>query len=92
MPVPEKYRRQLIESHAAAEREARRDTRRAWVRVLAEIVVWTVLGLTGIALAWRSGDFQLGWIYWWGGATVWVGGVSVAVLSAYKRGEKRGDW
>lgn len=92
MPLPEKYLRQLIESHEAAERHARRDTRREWARVLGEIVLWTVLGLVGIGLAFHALDIQLGWVYWWAGAVVWAGGVSAAVLTAYRRGEDRGDW
>ena len=92
MPLPEKYRNQLLESHELAERLARRDTRRAWARVLGEIVLWTSLGLVGIALAWHTFDAQLGWVYWWTGAIVWVAGVSAAVITAYLRGEKRGDW
>jgi hypothetical protein len=92
MPLPEKYRQQLIESHEAAERKARRDTLLAWGRVLGEIVLWTLLGLVGIGLAWHTLDIQLGWVYWWSGAIVWVGGVSAAVVTSYRRGEKRGDW
>ena len=92
MPLPEKYLRQQIESHAAAEREARRDSRRAWIRVLGEIALWTLLGLGGFGLAFHTLDFELGMVYWWGGSIVWVAGVTVAVLSAHRRGEERGDW
>jgi hypothetical protein len=92
MPLPEEYQRQLIESYEAADREARRDRWRAWARVLGEIVVWTVLGLVGIGLAFHAVDVQLGWVYWWIGAVVWVAGVSTAVTTAYLRGEERGDW
>jgi hypothetical protein len=31
-------------------------------------------------------------VYWLSGCIVWIGGVSAAVLSAYRRGEERGDW
>jgi hypothetical protein len=92
MPLPGKYLRQQIENRATAEREARRDTRVAWIRVLSEIAAWTLIGLAGIGLAWHSGEFDLGMVYWWAGATVWVGGVSAAVLIAYRRGQERGDW
>lgn len=63
-----------------------------WARVLGEIVAWTLVGLGGIGLAFHALDIQLGWVYWWAGAAVWVAGVSAAVIAAYVRGEDRGDW
>jgi uncharacterized membrane protein len=92
MPLPEKYLRQLAETHAAAEREARKDYWRAWVRVLGEITIWSLVGLFVIGLAFRTLDFGLGMVYWYAGSIVWIAGVSAAVLSAYRRGEERGDW
>lgn len=92
MPLPEKYLRQQIENHAAAEREARRVSRLAWLRVIGELAAWTLAGLTGIGMAWHSTNFGIGMAWWWAGATVWVGGVTTALLTAYRRGEKRGDW
>ena len=92
MPLPEKYIQQLIASHEAAERRARRDTWREWARVVGEIVLWTLVGLVGIAFAFHAVDVQLGWVYWWAGAVLWVAGVSTAVITAYRRGEERGDW
>ena len=92
MPLPEKYYRQLIESHAAAHRAARWDSVLAWVRVLGEITVWTALGMLVTGLAFRTFDVALGRVFWLTGCIVWIGGVSIAVLSAYRRGEDRGDW
>ena len=92
MPLPEKYRRQLAETHAAAEREARKDHWRAWARVLGEIAFWSLLGLFLIGLALHTSGFELGIVYWYAGNIVWVGGVAAAVLSSYRRGEERGDW
>ena len=43
-------------------------------------------------LAFHTFDRQMGVVYWWAGFTVWVGGVILAVLSAYRRGQARGDW
>jgi hypothetical protein len=91
VPLPEKYQRQLMESTAAAERAARWDGLRAMARVLVEIVLWTVLGLGGIFMAFHTFGRDLGMVWWWAGSIVWVGGVSVAVLSAYRRGLERGD-
>jgi hypothetical protein len=92
MPLPEKYRRQQMETAQAAARESRWDGWRALARVVAEIVFWTVLGLGGIGMALHTFDYEIGMIYWWAGSVVWVGGVSAAVLTAHRRGEERGDW
>jgi hypothetical protein len=92
MPLPAKYYRQLIESHAAAHRAARWDSLRAWARVLGEITLWTALGMLITGLAFYTFDVGLGRVYWLSGCIVWIGGVSAAVLSAYRRGEERGDW
>jgi hypothetical protein len=92
MPLPERYQRQLMDTRAAADRESRWDGWLALVRVIAEIVLWTLLGLLGTGMALHTFDVELGRIYWLAGCMVWIGGVSVAVLSAYRRGEERGDW
>ena len=92
MPIPEKYYRQLIESHAAAHRAARWDSLRAWARVIGEITLWTVLGMLITGYAFHVVGVELGHVYWLSGCIVWIGGVSAAVLSAYRRGEDRGDW
>jgi hypothetical protein len=92
LPIPEKYYKQLIASHAAAERASRRDSWRALARVVGEITLWTVLGMLLTGLAFHTYDIQLGQTYWLIGCIVWIGGVATAVLSAYRRGEERGDW
>ena len=81
-----------MEARAAADREARWDGWLALGRVMGEIVLWTLLGLLGVGMALHTFDVELGRIYWLLGCLVWIGGVSVAVLSAYRRGEERGDW
>ena len=92
MPLPENYRRQLMETHRLAEHASRWDGWLALARVVGEILLWTTLGLLGIGMALHTFDVELGRIYWMAGCILWIGGVSVAVLSAYRRGEKRGDW
>ena len=92
MPLPEQYRRQLMESHAAAERESRWDVPLSLARVIGEIGLWTLLGMFCIVMALHTLGFELGRVYWLVGCIVWIGGVSGAVLSAYRRGEERGDW
>ena len=90
--MPRKYLLEQMENRRVAEREARRETRRAWVRALGEILLWTFAVLGCIGLAFHTFDIQLGWVYWWTGFVVWVGGVTLAVSSAYRRGQERGDW
>ena len=92
MPLPEKYYQQLIASRLAAERESRWDEWRELGRVLGAITLSTALGMTLVFLAFSTSDIQLGGIYWLLGCIVWIGGVSIAVLDAYRRGEERGDW
>lgn len=92
MPIPERYYKELISRHEEAERRASRDTRRESFRVLAQICLWTTLGLLGIALAFHTYDVDLGWVYWWAGAFVWVAGWCVTMIAAYLRGVRRGDW
>jgi hypothetical protein len=92
MPLPEQYQRQLMETHAAAERASRRDGWLALARVVAEIVLWTALGLFGIGWALHTADPALGRIFWLAACIVWIGGVSIAVLAAYRRGVEQGRW
>jgi uncharacterized YccA/Bax inhibitor family protein len=92
MPLAEKYYQQLIESRAAAERQSRWDKWRELSRDHGEITLSTALGMALVFLAFWTSDIQLGAIYWLLGCIVWIGGVSIAVLAAYRRGEERGDW
>jgi hypothetical protein len=92
MPLPEQYRRQLIETHAAAEHEARWDALHGWLRAIGEIVLWTALGMALTFFAFDTGDEALGRIYWLSGCIVWIGGVAKAVLGAYRRGLEQGLW
>lgn len=92
MPISPRYYKELVHSHEAAERWARKDTRREWLRVLVQIFLWTTLGLLGIGLAFHTYDIDLGWVYWWAGAFVWVAGWCVTMITAYLRGVRRGDW
>lgn len=92
MPISERHYKEIVERHAEAERLAEKDTRREWVRVLAQILLWTTLGLIGIGLALHAYDVDLGWVCWWAGAFVWVAGWCLTMITAYLRGVSRGDW
>lgn len=60
-------------------------------RAIGEVWLWTSLGLAGLAFALHADDVGLGWVYWWAGAFVWVGGVSYALYTAFRRAVRRGD-
>ena len=92
MPLSDEYRRERVEWFQRYEREASRDTMRAWFRAAGEIILWTLAGLGCLGFALHTFDFQLGRVVWWMGCVLWIGGVSAAVLSAYRRGQERGDW
>jgi len=92
MPIPQRYRDQLLESHAAAEREAQHETRIDFARTVRDIVLWTVLGAALMGLAMSVSDESYGRVFWWLGHSVWFGGVTWSAVAAYHRGERRGDW
>ena len=92
MPLPEKYRQQLLDTHARALRESRWDGLRTWARAVAEITLWTLLGMALVYMSFRTLGVELGRIYWLAGCIVWIGGVAKAVLGAYRRGLEDGLW
>jgi hypothetical protein len=92
MPIPERYYKEQIARAEEAERLAVGEKWREWARVLGEIFLWTVLGLLGLGLGLHTLGIERALVYWWGGAFVWVAGVSTAVITSYLRGAKRGLW
>jgi hypothetical protein len=92
MPIPEKYYQQLIDSSATAERASRWDEWRELARVVGEIALATALGMALVFMAFWTPDPPRGRVYWLLGCIVWIGGVSIAVLSGYRRGVERGAW
>lgn len=75
-----------------ASREADRDSRLDLLRVCAEMVGWTVLGLLLAGMAFRVTDYSVGLVFLYAGMVVNIGGVAWAIVAAYLRGERRGDW
>ena len=92
MPVPQEYRDTLVAKHERNERDARRDTRREMLRAMGMIAFWVACGLALIGMALHVTDRDIGMAFWWAGHVVWIGGVTSALVSAYRRGEARGDW
>jgi hypothetical protein len=75
-----------------ASRKADRDALFELVRVCAEMIGWTIAGLVFVFFAFWVGDVQSGWILFYMGWIVNVGGVAWSIWAAYQRGERRGDW
>lgn len=92
MPMPRKYLDEQMAGRERAEHEARRETTRDLLRACSHILFWVLCGLALLGLALHTDDRTVGLAFWWGGHAVWVGGVSWAILAAYRRGERRGDW
>ena len=76
----------------AASRETDRAYRRELIRVCAEMLGWTALGLFLAGLAFWVNDPQTGRILLTSGQIINVSGVVASIWFAYKRGEERGDW
>lgn len=89
-PDPELYR-EMVERHAAAEREARGESRRQFLRFLVEVLTATLFGLVMMGLAIETLDAALGRVWWYGGQVVWLAGVAVAIWRARARAAERGD-
>jgi hypothetical protein len=92
MPLPKEYRDALIKSHGESERAARRATTRDMFRTVGHIAFWVLCGLGLFGLAFHTTDHTIGMMYWWAAHAVWIAGVTGALLAAYRRGERRGDW
>lgn len=76
----------------AAERDARRETRRDFLRASLQCVGFCTLGLCVMFFAFYVDDLQVGRAFMWGGMVVGYSGIAYTLLSAYRRGEARGDW
>jgi hypothetical protein len=92
VPIPAKYRDELIAKHERAHLAARGDTLRDLVRTGGHLAFWVACGLSLIALALHTTNLALGMVFWWAGHAVWLAGVGFSLLAAYRRGVLRGDW
>lgn len=75
-----------------ASREADRLYRWELIRVCVEMLGWTAVGLVIAAFSFHVRDRDTGMIFLYGGMLVNWSGVLWAMVSAYRRGEARGDW
>lgn len=75
-----------------ASREADRLYRWELVRVCAEVLGWTAVGLVIAAFAFHVSDRDTGMIFLYAGMVVNWSGVLCSIIFAYRRGQERGDW
>jgi uncharacterized membrane protein HdeD (DUF308 family) len=75
-----------------AEREAQREARRAMWKALLGCVASCAAGMFILFFAFWTNDRQLGMIFFWSGMLLGYGGMAYSLLSAYRKGEERGDW
>ena len=92
MPIPRKSYHEMIARSEAAHRAAQRETVRDLLRTCGHMVFWVIAGWLLIGLSAYTTREALGWVLYWAGFAVWIPGVLFALLAAYRRGEKRGDW
>lgn len=82
----------MAEAHLRQAAAAERDRRRDFVRTALECIVCSWLGILLVGWALHTTDATYGRVAFWGGLAVGNGGNVFALLSAYRRGERRGDW
>ncbi len=76
----------------AAQREVERAARRGVWLALLGCVASCAAGMLILAFAFLTKDRQLGFVFFWSGLTLGYAGMAYSLLSAYRRGEARGDW
>jgi hypothetical protein len=83
---------ELAERNADAAVDADRVRRNDFLRSGAACLAWAGMGLYGIAWSAHTTDATLGSAAFFAGLGVGNGGIIFTLLSAYRRGEVRGDW
>ncbi len=88
--APRSYEEQVA-AHARAHREASRDTRRDFWRLVLDLAITVAGGLTLLGWAFHSSEMDIARAFWWAGHAFWAAGMTVSAIRAYKRSERRGD-
>ena len=89
--VQQEYER-IGREREQASREADRFYRWELLRVCVELMAWTAVSLVIAAFAFHVHDHEIGMMFLHGAMIVNLIGVTWTLSSAYRRGEKRGDW
>lgn len=92
MPLPKALLEDLQRKRAEETLVARRDTRRDLTLTALACVASAVAGLALLAVAFHTTSYAIGRVFFIGGQLVGYTGIVVALVRAYLRGERRGDW
>ena len=92
MPIPKKYYEEMQASRAKESRAAKSDTRRDLIRTALICWAWAALGLLCMAWSFHTTNERHGWIAFYAGIIINLGGQIHTLAGAYRRGEQRGDW
>lgn len=76
----------------AAERDVERAARRSIWLALLGCAASCAAGMLILGFAFWTKDRQLGMVFFWSGLLLGYAGMAYSLLSAYRTGEKRGDW
>jgi hypothetical protein len=82
----------MAQERSDAERLATSQSRRELARASLECLGGCAVGLVIMALGFHSTDVLIGKAFLYGGMAVGYGLILIALVSAYRRGEQRGDW
>ena len=92
MPIPRDIMEQLVAKRAAEHSAAQRDKVRDLALTAVQCLVWGALGIFLILLGAHLTDHVYSRVTFFAGIAVGNGGILFALLAAYRRGERRGDW
>lgn len=92
MPLPKALLEDLQRKRAEETLVARRDTRRDLTFTALACVASAIAGLALLGVAFHTTSYAIGRVFFIGGQLVGYTGIVVALVRAYLRGERRGDW
>lgn len=92
MPLPKALLEEMQRRRAEEAHVARGDTRRDLTITALACVASAAVGLALLAIAFHTSSYAVGRVFFIGGQIVGYAGISVSLVRAYLRGERRGDW
>ena len=92
MPLPDDVLDELDVRHRGEREAAEGDTWRDLARTGLLCLVWSAVGIVPILWSAHTTSVAYGRIAFFFGIAAGNGGIIATLLSAYRRGESRGDW
>jgi hypothetical protein len=92
MPTPRMDYEELIARRETEHHAAEGDRFRDLAKTCVHMVFWVLVGWVFIGFSAHTTNVIVGKVFFWTGFALWIPGVLFALLAAYRRGEKRGDW